>query len=327
MKLFDFADRSGFGKKIDYLARICDEDWGAPIELKSHQEEGEDQLEDQLEDRLDVEQLDDEQLEYQEEEQAGITKNKLTHPILHNYINYTFSKLHCDWENAKDIENKNKIFIIEEGRFLIFNTGLYTKDYERIFAYLTVNKNPDDPREWHFDSFLTESLLTIKGILNLPKRANYFSCIEDLIFNANYDIVPQYGHIFGKKENVQRIPESIRNSFMKFELFNAAIERTKKKIDANYKIAVPQYYDDKVQLLIPLYFTNPDKPDLALVLTRNAENKQYFGHTCLTMEMAYNNARLIAKPDSDWLLPQSWNLQKFKNSLSLFLSKRVLTKL
>lgn len=27
----------------------------------------------------------------------------------------------------------------------------------------------------------------------------------------------------------------------------------------------------------------------------------YQGHTCLTLDMAYNNARLIAKPESNWL--------------------------
>lgn len=30
-------------------------------------------------------------------------------------------------------------------------------------------------------------------------------------------------------------------------------------------------------------------------------SKYYQGHTCLTLDMAYNNARLIARPNSDWL--------------------------
>ena len=42
-------------------------------------------------------------------------------------------------------------------------------------------------------------------------------------------------------------------------------------------------------------------PDLALVVTKNSSGNFYQGHTCLTLEMAYNNARLIAKPDSNWL--------------------------
>ena len=31
------------------------------------------------------------------------------------------------------------------------------------------------------------------------------------------------------------------------------------------------------------------------------ESGAYLGQTILTMNMAYNNARLISRPDSDWL--------------------------
>ena len=31
------------------------------------------------------------------------------------------------------------------------------------------------------------------------------------------------------------------------------------------------------------------------------ESGAYIGQTILTMKMAYNNARLICRPDSDWL--------------------------
>ena len=77
----------------------------------------------------------------------------------------------------------------------------------------------------------------------------------------------------------------------------------KKKVTANYKIAVPQYFDGKIQLLLPLYLLEKSQPDLALVVTKNQLGNSYQGHTCLTMQMAYNNARLIAKPDSNWLIP------------------------
>ena len=33
------------------------------------------------------------------------------------------------------------------------------------------------------------------------------------------------------------------------------------------------------------------------------ENGFYSGRTCLTLDMAINNARLIAKPDDEWLKP------------------------
>ena len=76
---------------------------------------------------------------------------------------------------------------------------------------------------------------------------------------------------------------------------------------ANYKLAVPQYFSGKIQLLLPLYFGKENKPYLALTLTKveNDNSGYYLAHTCLTMDMAYNNARLIAKPESNWLLPQN----------------------
>ena len=69
----------------------------------------------------------------------------------------------------------------------------------------------------------------------------------------------------------------------------------------NYKLAVPHYFKGQIQLLIPLCFGKTDNPDLALVLTKM--DGYYQAHTCLSMDMAYLDARLIAKPESNWLLP------------------------
>lgn len=66
-------------------------------------------------------------------------------------------------------------------------------------------------------------------------------------------------------------------------------------------IAVPQYYNGKIQLLLPLYLSHSENPDLALALEQH--EKCYIARTCLTMKMAYNNARLITKPQSTWLKP------------------------
>ena len=63
---------------------------------------------------------------------------------------------------------------------------------------------------------------------------------------------------------------------------------------------------------IPLYLTNCDIADIALALCKNDSNTAYIGHTCLTLFMAYNNARLIAKPDASWLVDfaRAKNMQK-----------------
>ena len=210
--------------------------------------------------------------------------------ILKNYIEHTFLKL-------QDEEN-----IVLRDDYALFNTGLYTIYYEPIFAYLTKNKIPHR-QIWYLDGFYTSYQLGMLGITERPRRANYFSDPSALVFDTNCDIIPQYPHIFGDAENFLRIPEGIRESPNKITLFNGAIDRVKHMIDANYKTAVPQYYRGRIQLLIPICLISENIPDLALVVSKNDAGTQYLGHTCLTLDMAYNNARLIARPDSAWLKP------------------------
>lgn len=208
--------------------------------------------------------------------------------ILKNYIKYTFARL-CD-------ENK----IIETDTHALFNTGLFDVYYRPIFAYFSLNKNPNK-QKWFLDSFMTEYQLTSLGIVEKPERANYFENPADLVFDTRLEIVAQYEHIFGDNDNMQRFPISIRHSSMKTALFDSALQITKKMLEANYKIAVPQFYNGKVQLLLPICLQNDNQPDLALVCVKTENGTKYLGTTCLTLEMAYNNARLIAKPESNWL--------------------------
>jgi len=39
------------------------------------------------------------------------------------------------------------------------------------------------------------------------------------------------------------------------------------------------------------------RADLALVVEKDADRKAYRGNTVLTLDMAYSNARLLARPD------------------------------
>lgn len=210
--------------------------------------------------------------------------------ILKNYIIHTFLKL----------EEEDKI--LKENQYALVNTGLYTSFYESLFGYFVPNKNPNK-QFWFFEGFYTAYQLGIMGIVNRPPRANYFSNPEALVFDTNCEIIPQYRHIFNDPENFLRIPTNIRESPNKTLMFDGAIARAKHKIDANYKTAVPQYYKGKIQLLIPICLVNENNPDLALVVSKNDTGNQYLGHTCLSLDMAYNNARLIARPDSAWLHP------------------------
>ncbi|MBI2222176.1 MAG: DUF3825 domain-containing protein [Acidobacteria bacterium] len=55
-------------------------------------------------------------------------------------------------------------------------------------------------------------------------------------------------------------------------------------------------------LLLPLAIVDDEVVDIALVVTRNPSGS-YQGRTVLPLDWAYQNARLVCRPDSDWLVP------------------------
>lgn len=221
--------------------------------------------------------------------------------ILKNYISHTFLKLKDEYDKEVDPEEKKRI-IYEDDKLACFNTGLFTSTYEPIYALFYINSVPGK-QKWKFSDFKTEYQLTLIGVPVLPRRANYFTNPSDLVFDTNREIIPQWHHIINNPENFNRIPEQVRLGSNYQTVIEGAIKLAQKKIEANYRLAVPQYYKGKIQLLIPLCLIDRNRADLALVVTKSEEPKCYLGHTCLPLDWAYNNARLIARPDSDWLQP------------------------
>lgn len=214
--------------------------------------------------------------------------DKNDNSILKSYVEHTFSRL---YEENKILESKN---------YAIFNTGLFDEYYKPICAYFIKNTVPDR-QKWYLDGFYTEYQLITMKVMDMPERANYFDDPSELVFDTHLDIVPQYDHIFGDQENIERLPAGIRNSAMRVQLFDGAIGTAKRMLEANYKTAIPQFYKGKMQLLVPICLQTPNVPDLALTCMKTEDKRKYLGCTCLTLEMAYNNARLIAKPESNWL--------------------------
>lgn len=197
--------------------------------------------------------------------------------ILANYMVKTYEKLSSE---------KN---IIIGNDYALFNTGLFTEYYEPIYAY----QSGKDVK------FLTAYELNKIDIKERPERANYFDNPELLLFDWHYPIDVQYKHILDDDKNKDRLPKEFLESSNKINIINGAIDTMKKRVSSNYKLAIPQYYDNRIQLLLPLCLISDDKPDIAITVTK--KNNCYQGNTCLTLDMAYNNARLIAKPESNWL--------------------------
>lgn len=201
--------------------------------------------------------------------------------ILINYISHTYDKLKTDKE------------VVITDRYGLFNTGLYTDYYQEIYA-LYIDNNI---------YFVTEYELVRRGIEERPHRANYFTEPSLLLFDWHYPININYQHMLDDENNMNRLPDNIKNSPNRIKLLNGAIDEMKKRVSENYRLAIPQYYNGTIQLLLPICLQDNTTPDVALVVTKIGNC--YQGHTLLSIEMAYNNARLISKPEANWLSLQS----------------------
>lgn len=106
-------------------------------------------------------------------------------------------------------------------------------------------------------------------------------------------------------KDVSAILEDNAHLYMRYkDRLDDALKLTMKRVAWNYRTAIPYYSpsSNKNCLLLPLCLTSQIEPDVAMVVER-FENKTYFGHTIITLNMAYNNSRLVSKPESDWLKP------------------------
>ncbi|TDN95393.1 DUF3825 domain-containing protein [Sunxiuqinia elliptica] len=225
-------------------------------------------------------------------------------PVLSSYITYTF----------KRIQNEDKIQYTTKSdgkKFACFNTGLATKKHEEIFAYFEHIDNYPGQRParegylkratWKFDRFDKESYRLMNYFKNRPELANYFQSAADLIYDTSKRLIPDFDHIADDREN--RFPPSFKSLTkpQQIERIKATINTALTRVNRNYKTAIPQYYDGSIQLLLPLCLEDIEKTDVALVVAK--EGEVYRANTVLSLDWAYNNARLLARPDREWLNP------------------------
>lgn len=171
----------------------------------------------------------------------------------------------------------------------------------------------------------------------LPKPAYYFEQSSDAIYDINAgELHCSWKHII--VENADRVPsellsrltqgfdvmpcdgmnrydrEQYKRAFADYlennafyyriliDAFKRAVDLAIKKVRWNYKTAIPIYYpaENTVNLLLPLCLLSDDHIDLALVVEKT-NSGNYQGHTIYPLDWAYSSARLIARPESNWL--------------------------
>jgi len=211
-------------------------------------------------------------------------------PILKNYIRYTYKK----------IAEEKKVAVTKDEKFACWNTGLITPHQEPIYILFEENKFQDRQSYWHFWKFARRGQWEVNKFLSLPEMAHYFDDPASLVYDTRKELRANIEHIIA--DNRERFPDSLKGQtdFALQNLVTGAINTVKERVKRNYKTAIPQYYSGSIQLLLPLSLTDPSKADLALV---ERFHEFYRASTCLTLDMAYNNARQLARPDRDWLQP------------------------
>lgn len=100
---------------------------------------------------------------------------------------------------------------------------------------------------------------------------------------------------------------------------DAVLKLALKRVDWNYKTAVPVAFFPGGKtvtdhsFVLPLTLEKYSKVDTALVVQYNKERGSYVAHTIYTLETAYNNSRLIVKPEVDWLRMDEKNKDESKD--------------
>lgn len=247
--------------------------------------------------------------------------NKTPFPILESYIKNVYIKLikdHLTGSNA----NKGKLVISSDERYLLFNTGLLNTYVEEVCVVgelvkqkspgaLWICKNPvvaKNKRE-----LVSQYSFSSSSIQEWPQMVSFFKDIDEVIFKADINKIDmdydKLKHII--EDRIGRFPDEYKRLYEQKNIqtiaddLKQAINNSIMMAKRNYKYIVPQYRPTKgkIQFLMPIYLKRQFEalPNFALVFDKDGDF--YVPETILELDDAYNNARLIAKPDDLWLNP------------------------
>ena len=219
-------------------------------------------------------------------------------PILERYINQVFKTQAVEYNYAQSPSEAERYFHIRN-EYSCVHTGLFNKQYRGIFMCFSRNKRKDTLKQWYFKGFADEGSSWLKYVQPLPTRPVFPAQQHATYFEPEWEIRVNAEHILSDAENVERLPVGIRDAWNLPLLLETAVELARRKTLVDHSIAAIQAFQGRVQYLLPIHLTTMARPDLAMVLS--VMEGYYIGHTCLTLEMAYQNARMLARPTAAWL--------------------------
>jgi hypothetical protein len=255
------------------------------------------------------------------------------HPVLDSYLRYTFLQLHAQAKVAELDElscfNTGLLTPAQEEIFGVFTVS------ER---YDPGRPLGHDNRKWFLKTWARSGDRILTGFASLPELASYWSDPAELIFNPNLEVRPNIDHIL--RHNLNRFPvelgghvdangiprdlgatpeidieegagEAVQSSEVEEDeevtsrplaariAMDGAVAHSIRLAQRSYRVAVPQFHRGAIQLLIPLYLRDAARADLALAL--EPQPGWYRAATVLYPDWAYRHARLLSRPNSEWL--------------------------
>ncbi len=213
--------------------------------------------------------------------------------ILKNYVFKTFEQ--CN--------KQGKIEYSADRKWCCVNTGLLTPNGKDILMIFNENKKQESP--WYLKSFRDCAERDfMDNFTKIPKLASYTDNFEEFYFKPNYNIEINTDHILD--DNWERINKEVNlpKNMVKV-LLNGVIEETKLKVQRNMRLVVPQFYKDEIMYLMPIRIpVSEDKIVTMALAIEETDTHQYRANTIFTKEMAYEKARLLMKPESNWLIEE-----------------------
>lgn len=229
-------------------------------------------------------------------------------PKLKNYLNYTFMRL-------LEIEQDQPgayFFYSPDDQWVSFNTGLQNAHgADLLMIFQRYQPRPNDLQssikpDWVYKGFATpnEQLYRNHFGTNFPDIAWYSTDSRDFVFDTSYHLERDvFDHLFERAKERAGLPnaqdEVVRN------YLRGAIENLVPKIRRNYKVAIPVYYVEqkRMQLLLPFVSASNSSDISCFLVDRDDNTRSYRLKTIFDLDQAYFSARLITRPDREWLDP------------------------
>ena len=228
-------------------------------------------------------------------------------PKLKNYLNYTFVRL----VRLEQNEPGRYFRFSADQDWICFNTGLqnsHAVDLIAIFQRYKPKAGATDQTrpDWVYKGCHAANDRQYRNHFgnHPPEIAWYSTDSRDFIFDTTYHLdKDSFDHLFERAKERSGLAtasdEVVRN------YLRGAIENLVPKIRRNYKVAIPVYYveEKRMQLLLPFVSASDSNDVSCFLVERDDENKSYHLKTVFDLDQAYFSARLITRPDREWLDP------------------------